>query len=350
MIKYVKNIEEVRDYLVSCERDFFNSYEWYSNFVANVIAVDKDQYRFICCFHDDKDWFSIVPVRLKKEKFGFSVTSLTNYYSPKYKILTNGLAPDRLDLVLECLDGLAPSWGKFTIDSLDEADCSELKKSVNFFKYPSSRLFHFANWYLPVLGRTYDEYFSELSPRVKNTVTRKYRAFEKLENAEIKIFKALDKVEAAINDFQAVYKNSWKRPEPYPEFIPGLIKLAAEQQALRLGIIYLRGVPIAAQLWFVADQTAYIFKLAYDEEYKKYSAGTILTASLMRHVIDIDKVEVVDFLSGDDEYKKEWMSCRRERFSICFYNFWSIYGAYMATLAFLRFFLSASGYIRRLCR
>mgnify|MGYP000140757907 CR=1 FL=1 len=73
-------------------------------------------------------------------------------------------------------------------------------------------------------------------------------------------------------------------------------------------------------MWIVADNTAYIFKLAYDESYKKLSVGTILTTTLMRHVIDIDKVTVVDYLCGDDAYKKEWMSDRRERWGLMAFN------------------------------
>ena len=37
---------------------------------------------------------------------------------------------------------------------------------------------------------------------------------------------------------------------------------------------------------------------------------------LMEHVIDKDKVAEVDFLIGDDAYKRDWMSDRRERWGI----------------------------------
>jgi hypothetical protein len=33
----------------------------------------------------------------------------------------------------------------------------------------------------------------------------------------------------------------------------------------------------------------------------------------MEYVIDIDKVEEVDFLAGNDAYMQDWMSDRRER-------------------------------------
>lgn len=40
----------------------------------------------------------------------------------------------------------------------------------------------------------------------------------------------------------------------------------------------------------------------------------------MKHVIQQGKVKEVDFLIGDDEYKKSWMSNRRERWGIIAFN------------------------------
>jgi hypothetical protein len=34
----------------------------------------------------------------------------------------------------------------------------------------------------------------------------------------------------------------------------------------------------------------------------------------MEYVIDTDRVEEIDFLTGNDAYKQDWMSERRERF------------------------------------
>ncbi len=47
-----------------------------------------------------------------------------------------------------------------------------------------------------------------------------------------------------------------------------------------------------------------IFKLAYDEAYRSMSAGTVLSAHLMEHVIEQDRVHTVDYLTGDDSYKE----------------------------------------------
>ena len=40
----------------------------------------------------------------------------------------------------------------------------------------------------------------------------------------------------------------------------------------------------------------------------------------MEHVIDTDKVHDVDYLTGDDAYKKDWMPDRRERWGIAVFN------------------------------
>lgn len=49
---------------------------------------------------------------------------------------------------------------------------------------------------------------------------------------------------------------------------------------------------------------------------EKLSAGSVLSAELMRHVMDVDRVREVDFLSGDDAYKADWMAHRRERIGL----------------------------------
>ncbi len=38
----------------------------------------------------------------------------------------------------------------------------------------------------------------------------------------------------------------------------------------------------------------------------------------MHYVIDIDKVEEIDFLTGSEVYKQDWMSVRRQRCRVSF--------------------------------
>ncbi|MEZ0239122.1 MAG: GNAT family N-acetyltransferase, partial [Methylophilaceae bacterium] len=87
-----------------------------------------------------------------------------------------------------------------------------------------------------------------------------------------------------------------------------------------LGLAYLGEQPVAAQIWLVNDGRASIYKLAYDTNHAHLSVGSLLTNHLMQHVIDVDRVREVDFLIGDEPYKQDWMSHRRERWGIVAYN------------------------------
>ena len=134
-------------------------------------------------------------------------------------------------------------------------------------------------------------------------------------------------LQAGMDDYERIYNASWRdHPEPYPEFMRGLATIAAEQGWLRLGILYVDNEPAAAQFWITHAGVASIYKICYDERFGKLSLGTILTARMMEYALDVDKVSEVDYLSGDDEYKSQWMSHRRERWGLMAFNPRSIRG------------------------
>lgn len=178
----------------------------------------------------------------------------------------------------------------------------------------------FVNRYLPLAGQDHAQYLAGLPSTLRNTVQRKTRQLEKTGRARIDILTRSDQVDEAIAAWSAVYGASWKQPEPHPLFMPGLIRLCAQQGWLRLGVVYLDDQPIAAQVWIVAHGVASIYKLAYDEQYSRWSAGTVLTARLMQHVIEVDRVREVDYLTGDDAYKRDWMPLSRQRHGLLAFN------------------------------
>lgn len=118
------------------------------------------------------------------------------------------------------------------------------------------------------------------------------------------------------NNYEEVYRHSWK---PHEASFGFLRRFAEEEGAagrLRLGIARHEGNPVAAQLWTVERGVAFIHKLSYREDARSLSPGTTLTAALFRHVIDIDQVAGVDFGTGDDPYKRDWLNGVRHRYSL----------------------------------
>ena len=110
----------------------------------------------------------------------------------------------------------------------------------------------------------------------------------------------------------------------------GLVELAVKNGWLRLCFLEGDDVMVSAQIWFVVGATAYIYKLCHDPKFDQYSVGSLLTMHMMEHVLDRDQVSKIDFLSGDDSYKKDWMNAREERWGLQISNQSTPKGLYRA--------------------
>ena len=164
------------------------------------------------------------------------------------------------------------------------------------------------NHVLPVAGRSFAEYWATRPGKMRTTLKRKAR------KVEITILTHFD--EAAWAEYRAVYESSWKPQEERADLLEAFARAEGAAGRIRLGIARAAGEPVAAQFWTVENGTAYIHKLAHIEAAKPLSAGTTLSAALFEHAIDIDGVELVDFGTGSDGYKRDWMEANRPRYRL----------------------------------
>lgn len=116
--------------------------------------------------------------------------------------------------------------------------------------------------------------------------------------------------------YEAIYAASWKPEKDYPVMLRDFARAEGEAGRLRFGMAWHHGEPVAAQCWTVEGGTAFIHKLAHLESLRHLSAGTTLTAALFEQVIDRDRVALVDFGTGDQPYKADWMEEIRPRYQI----------------------------------
>jgi hypothetical protein len=248
------------------------------------------------------------------------LSSLSNYYSGLYEPtgVSDDMSVKHWLAAAETIRRM-PGGAEVRLQPLaeDAPWCADLEGALRGIGYRTDRFFCFGNWYQSVPDGGFVSYWRKRPSALRNSVERGCRRLSKTGVWRIDIHaEKLPNLDAAIAAYVHVYSQSWKVPEPQTDFIPGLIRLAADQGWLRLGVLWLENEPIAAQLWLVAGGKANIFKLAYVQGREKLSAGSVLTAALMQHVMDVDGVAEVDFLSGDDPYKADWMASRRERIGL----------------------------------
>lgn len=178
---------------------------------------------------------------------------------------------------------------------------------------------HVGNWYEQLGPATrWAAYLAARPPSLRATITRKLaRATRDLR------FDLLDSpgpaLEAGIAAYEAVRAASWKPREPFPDFDAALLRRTAGAGVLRLGVLRQAAdsKPVAAQYWVLdrGGTRATVLKLVHAEAARAASPGTVLTAMMIRHLLETG-VQELDFGRGDDDYKRLWVGSRRQRIGL----------------------------------
>jgi hypothetical protein len=291
--------------------NIFFSRQWFENVAAAM--VDDEHALVLACVVSDNDVLAILPLLKSGGKTWYA---LKHRYTPHYSLL---LADAEQQQVLGCL---VQGLNQLPMDGLllepvadDDRNLDRFQRAMQSTGFSCEHLFRHYNWIYRVQQPSYQDYMVARPAKLRNTIDRKKRKLEREHGYETRLFSG-NEVPQAMHDYYAVYNASWKANEQYTGFLDGIVASFSRPGWSRLGVLYIRGRPAAAQLWFVNHGKASIFRLAYDEAWKQYSPGSILTSFLMQHVIDTDKVQEIDFLTGNEAYKQDWMSHRRQRFAL----------------------------------
>lgn len=294
----------------------FSTLEWFQLLYEKGLPHGLEFGYALSTGPSEKPSLSWLPVVFRNVGGNHVVEGLSNYYTPLFLPPVARQSESALgDCLAQMLATHAPETDEVNFRPMDASGplLAATMRALRAQGFWADTYFCFGNWYLEVAGRDYATYFASLPSEIRKNMPRRQRKLATL-GSRLQIVQTPGaELDWAIAAYDDVYRHSWKHPEPFSDFIPGLCRLAATRAWLRLGVLSIGDIPIAAQIWFVKDGTAHIYKLAYKEDYGPLSAGTVLTAELLRHVMDEDKVAVVDYGIGDDPYKADWMSHRRER-------------------------------------
>jgi hypothetical protein len=170
------------------------------------------------------------------------------------------------------------------------------------------------SWRIDTAGQDFKAYWAGRPGKLRNTAQRKAKAA----GLDIEIHRAFNS--SAWAAYEEVYAASWKPEEGSPSFLRALAEQEGEAGRLRVGVARKDGRPLAAQLWTVEDGTAWIHKLAYREDSKALSPGTVLSMAMFRAALDEDRVSRIDYGTGDDGYKRDWMAERATLWRIEAFN------------------------------
>ncbi len=170
------------------------------------------------------------------------------------------------------------------------------------------------NWTVNVKNKSFAEYWAARPGQLRKTVKSKRNKA----NMQIEIISQFNS--KLWDEYQDIYENSWKPEEGAAGFLRCMAQTEGDANTLRLGIGRIGGVAIAAQLWTCENGTAIAHKVAHRQSAAEFSPGTLLSAAMFEHVIDIDNVDCIDFGTGDNSYKTAWMEQRTPLYTLSLFN------------------------------
>lgn len=237
--------------------------------------------------------------------------ALANYYNFRWRPL---LTPGGGHLLAALARDLASRAGRITLAPLPDEDGSAARLAHGFAEagWVVERMVCDTNHYLEVGGRDFATYLATRPGALRSTLARKAG------QVDCAVHTAL--TDALWEDYTAIYAESWKPAEASFAFWRAFAEAESAAGRLRLGIVSHDGEAVAAQLWSIEGGCAFIHKLAYRTSAKPLSPGTALTAAMMRQVIDVDRVAMVDYGTGDEPYKRDWMEAARPRYRLDLFN------------------------------
>jgi Acetyltransferase (GNAT) domain len=290
---------------------FFNTPGWY-DLVARLGTPADWKPRLIA---DDAAQACFV---LQAPAAGGELASCVNPYSCDHAILAGDNHAHVVRALAAVIGQHAPRLSRIRLTGLDPAEGSFAAACGGFrdARFAVRPFFAWGNRHENVDGKSFEQYLAARPSVLVSTWKRKLSALQKKAAGAFSIHRRGENLESFISAYEHVHANSWKVEEPFPRFVPALVRHAASVGALRMGILTVNGEAAAAQFWIVWQRKATLFKLSYVDRFREFSPGTLLTMHLIRHILVNDAPAEISFGRGDDAYKSLWVSSRRECWGI----------------------------------
>ena len=246
--------------------------------------------------------------------------SLTTPYTTQFQPLLTGDADARA--VGLAIGRHLRRWPVVLLEALNPA-WSGLKPFLGGLRQAGmipNRFDHFGNWHECVAGLDWAAYLAGRPGALRETIRRRGRDAARDGTVTFEVLDGCTGLDGAMAAYEAIYAKSWKMPEPYPRFNAALLPRLAQAGVLRLAVMRRAGLAVAAQYWTVQDGVATVLKLAHDDDARAISPGTLLTAHVIRMLLEQEWIQELDFGRGDDPYKQSWAGGRRQRIGVMLAN------------------------------
>lgn len=164
------------------------------------------------------------------------------------------------------------------------------------------------------LPDTYEDFEKMLSSNHRQQIRRYWRKLKKdYKNFKISINNDLFPLEDVLNNLTNLHTKLWNSrgqsgtlsSEIKQKFLIQFCKIGIEKGWLRLHQIYLDSRLIYAIIVFHWKKSTYYYQSGWDTDFMTYRIGKLGISHSIKSAIE-EKMEIYDFLRGDEQYKKHF--------------------------------------------
>jgi Acetyltransferase (GNAT) domain len=290
------------------QRSLFNRLEWFRRTLQ--YAAPTGHPLIVRARADGSDcWLFLI------DRSGHS-RALASWYTLAFQPVFTGDPNDatKFALLLASARRLSKRMASIKLGPMSTEDTALVCRAFDRARWVATSHESTVNWTVATQDQSFEDYWAQRPGELRSTVKRKAAKY----GVTTKIYTSFDG--NAWADYEAIYAASWKPEEGSTDFLRDMALTEGAAGTLRMGIAMIEGQAVAAQLWTVENGRAVIHKLAHVESAKEQSPGSVLTAAMFEHVIDTDHADLVDFGTGDDRYKADWMDSRAPLYTVELFN------------------------------
>lgn len=167
-------------------------------------------------------------------------------------------------------------------------------------------------------------FFKKRSRKFKKSINNKLNRFKKEPDFKIDCETVSTVDQPVLNEIVEISKKSWKSrikndlgsDKAGRNFLLGLVETFGINNHIQVWILRKNAVPVAYEFHIIFDNVAYPVRADYDENYKKYSPGSILEYTVLKQLFDEQCITEYYTCADNYWYLNNWTNDLREHYTV----------------------------------
>jgi hypothetical protein len=175
--------------------------------------------------------------------------------------------------------------------------------------------------YLLTAGRRHEQLMADRPPSLRGRLEAAARALLATGRASFRLIREAGEVAGAWEDYCAIVgDDSFQWAGDAPEYVEGVIRVAADQGTLRMGFLDLDGEPASVQVWRLAEGSAHCLRVWTDLTKPEQGLSELLTAHMTQLLIDDERAGELHFGAFSESFALDWAPEASSRLEVIAFN------------------------------